>query len=382
MIYLDHAANAPIHPEVLDAMLPWMSPDHVGNPSSLHTQGLNARHAIAYARSQVAELIGARPSEIYFTSGGTESNNTWIQCADGFRILASSLEHHSVTSPIENNHRFSLYTISSEPSGCVDMNDLEEHLTREHGTVGAVSVIWVNNEIGTINPIEEIGELCKKHGVLFHTDAVQAVGHVPVDVHQCNVDFLSLSGHKFGAPQGIGALYISNKVKRKIPLISGGGQEFGMRSGTQNVPGIVGLGKAAEIASKQLPIWQKKWRALRYHFLDALHSYLDDPFQVNGGSPIADHIISLTIPGIYGESLLRMLDAKGICLSAGSACSANDDGPSHVLTGIGLTKDLALSTIRISMRTDTTIEELDETASSIGASVRKLKKLLNSDVKD
>lgn len=382
MIYLDHAATTPIFPEVLEAMLPWYQSDHVGNASSIHSQGFNAFRAVEEARRQVAQLINADPSEIFFTSGGTESNNTFLRCLEGNVIVTTKLEHQSILEQLDRKHP--VFISSGRPvwavyasvntDGTVDLNDLETKLEHYDGGIGAVSIMWVNNELGTINPMEEIGALCKKYRVSFHTDAVQAVGHVPIDVKKCNVDMLSMSGHKFGAPLGIGALYINSRICKR-PLIHGGGQEQGMRGGTYNVPGIVGIGKAAEIVRQNLDKWEAQWRYCRGCFQELLRQDMSDLYWINCGSPMAQNIISLTIPNVNSESLLLLLDRKGICLSAGSACSSASSSVSHVLKGIGLSDDDAASTVRISMGVSTTKEEMSQTAKAIAEAVRKLKSM-------
>lgn len=369
MIYLDNAATTPMLPEVWNAMLPWMQPDHAGNPSSIHTQGINARKAVEKARQQVAQLIGADPSEVYFTSGGTESNNTWLRCLDDYVVLTTALEHQSVLEALENgmvDHKpIITENINVHPDGSVELKDLERLIKLNAECLGAVTVMWVNNELGTVNPIKEAGAICKKYHVPFHSDAVQAAGHVPINVHDCNVDFLSLSGHKFGAPTGIGVLYISSHI-HKNPLIYGGGQEHDMRGGTENVPGIVGIGKAAEIASERLQDWRQHWSHLRNVFLNELGKHMDGAFKINGDAEnTSSSIISLTVPGINSESMLLLLDRREIYISAGSACSASSAAPSHVLGGIGMSAIDAASTVRISMGVETTAEEMAHTAKAI-----------------
>lgn len=380
MIYLDNAATTAIFPEVLEAMLPWFQPDHVGNPSSIHTQGINARHAVDKAREQVAQMIGADASEIFFTSGGTESNNAWLQCASNgvigsSTILTTKIEHSSVLEPIKNSIRHHIKYIKVHSDGSIDLDDLDQLLNRCETKIGGVSVMWVNNELGTVNPMKEIGILCKKYNVLFHTDAVAAAGHVEINVHDCNVDFLSLSGHKFGAPQGIGVLYISNRVQKK-PWIWGGGQENGLRGGTENVSGIVGIGAAAEIVSVLIPHHKARWGRLRNVFCSELDTNMYGEYRINGNEECnSSNIISLTIPGANSESLLLLLDQQDIYLSAGSACSASDTAASHVLRGIGMSEEDAACTIRISMGFGTMENEMIQTAKAITAAVRKLKSM-------
>lgn len=382
MIYLDNAATAPVFPEVLEAMLPWFQPERVGNPGSIHTQGVKARSAVEKAREQVAQMIGADPSEIFFTSGGTESNNAWLRCTKDLVvqrpiILTTEIEHHSVIEPIEHGivspaYRRAEY-VKIYRDGSVNLEDLEQLLQLYGGEVGGVSIMWVNNELGTVNPIKEIGTLCKRYKVPFHTDAVQAAGHVVIDVHDCNVDFLSLSGHKFGAPLGTGVLYINNSI-RKHPLIVGGGQEREMRGGTENVPGIVGIGRAAEIVTANLTVNKQKWAYFRSTFLTELGNRMYGEFQINGDTTnYSSNIISMTIPGVNSESLLLLLDQQDVYISAGSACSAASSEPSHVLRGVGISDEDAACTVRISMGFQTSYVDMVKAAEAIANTVHKLK---------
>lgn len=379
MIYLDHAATTPVHPEVLKQMLQWLQPDHVGNPSSIHSQGVRAHQAIEKARRQVARMINADPPEIYFTSGGTESNNAWIKNLNRHIIITTKVEHHSILEPVEKCVISAAYArpifVKVDIAGAVDLEDLKAKLDQYHGIVGAVSVMWVNNELGTINPIKDIGTLCKTYNVPFHVDAIQAAGHVPMDVKACHIDMLSLSGHKFGAPMGTGILYIRSDIPKK-PFIYGGGQECGIRGGTENVPGIVALGAAAELVVKNLSLWRDKWQSLRKIFFDSLAIHMaPDEYSINGGDNTALNIISLTVPGVNSEAMVLRLDQDDICVSAGSACSAGSPNPSHVLMGVGLPEELAASTIRISTGTDTTADEMRTAAKAIAAAAKSLKSM-------
>ncbi len=379
MIYLDHAATTPVHPEVLKQMLQWLQPDHVGNPSSIHSQGVRAHQAIEKARRQVARMINADPPEIYFTSGGTESNNAWIKNLNRHIIITTKVEHHSILEPVEKCVISAAYArpifVKVDIAGAVDLEDLKAKLDQYHGIVGAVSVMWVNNELGTINPIKDIGTLCKTYNVPFHVDAIQAAGHVPMDVKACHIDMLSLSGHKFGAPMGTGILYIRSDIPKK-PFIYGGGQECGIRGGTENVPGIIALGVAAELVVKNLNVWRDKWQSLRKVFFDSLAIHMEsDEYSINGGNNTALNIISLTVPGVNSEAMVLRLDQDDICVSAGSACSAGSPNPSHVLMGVGLPEELAASTIRISMGTDTTADEMRAAAKAIAAAAKSLKSM-------
>lgn len=380
MIYLDNAATSPIFPEVLEAMLPWFQPERVGNPGSIHTQGSNAHNAIEQARGQVARMIGANPAEIFFTSGGTESNNTWLQCAKDKVvrkpiILTTEVEHHSVTEPIEHSVYHRAEYVKVYHDGSVNLEDLERLLQLHREEVGGVSIMWVNNELGTVNPIKEIGTLCKKYNVLFHSDAVQAAGHVAMDVHDCGVDFLSLSGHKFGAPLGVGVLYINSSV-HKCPLIVGGGQEHEMRGGTENVPGIVGIGRAAEIVTDRLTVNKQLWGYYRSTFLTELSKEMYGEFKINGDTEnYTSNIISMTIPGVNSESLLLLLDQQDVYISAGSACSAASSEPSHVLRGVGISDEDAACTVRISMGFEPSYTDIVQAAKTIADTVHRLKSM-------
>ena len=357
MIYLDHAATTPVHPEVLKQMLQWLQPDHVGNPSSIHSQGVRAHQAIEKARRQVARMINADPPEIYFTSGGTESNNAWIKNLNRHIIITTKVEHHSILEPVEKCVISAAYArpifVKVDIAGAVDLEDLKAKLDQYHGIVGAVSVMWVNNELGTINPIKDIGTLCKTYNVPFHVDAIQAAGHVPMDVKACHIDMLSLSGHKFGAPMGTGILYIRSDIPKK-PFIYA----------------------ATELVVKNLSLWRDKWQSLRKIFFDSLAIHMaPDEYSINGGDNTALNIISLTVPGVNSEAMVLRLDQDDICVSAGSACSAGSPNPSHVLMGVGFPEELAASTIRISMGTDTTADEMRTAAKAIAAAAKSLKSM-------
>lgn len=385
MIYLDHAATTPVLPSVLNEMLYWMQPEHVGNPGSVHSQGKAAQQAVARARQQLADLIRAEPEEIIFTSGASESNTLWhrfvenrLRSSEYGIILYSATSHHSVTK--------SGYEIASAPirysdyDGHVDVDWIREKIEdyEKFGTyVKAISVEWVNNETGVINPIYDIAEIAHDHDIILHVDASQAVGHIPIDVADVDIDFMTISGHKFGGPMGVGALYVNRNWKRKLltPDISGGGQEFGLRAGTENVPGIVGLGKAAEIAMRRMRIWNNQWRRLRDVFLYEIYGRIISTYRINSGISYVPNIISLTIQGVNSEALLLMLDTKGVCISAGSACASHGVEPSHVLLAMGISREDAACTVRISMGVSTTEQEMRDAASAIVDAVKILKKM-------
>lgn len=362
MIYLDYAASAPVHPEVFGEMLPWLLGKNAGNPGSIHSAGRSARAAIQKAAWQVAELIGAEPEQIIFTSGATESNNLWLYGVAG-HVITTALEHPSVLESVKKHNGGWMEYLKTDTSGSVILSDLQQHLLHLPLNVHAVSAMYVNNELGTVNPIEEIGKLCRNNNILFHTDATQAVGHIPVDVDRIQADFLSLSAHKFGGPQGTGALYV-RRPEELNPMFFGGGQQNGLRSGTENVAGIVGLGAAAAVAKRNMEHNLRQIKRLRTAFLQFLTGVVPGRFTVNGGD---DHIgiLSLTFPGIHAESLLMAMDSEGVCISAGSACHADKTEESHVLLGVGISSLTASSTVRISFGPDTTLEALAYAAKSI-----------------
>lgn len=357
MIYLDNAATTPIKAEVLDAMMPYLKEDY-GNASSVYALGQASRKAIEHAREQIASIINAKPEEIYFTSGGTESNNWALY--DG--SYTSTIEHPSVL----NNARA---VINVDVSGRVVMEQIEAVRCK------TLSIQFANNEIGTIQPIAEIGKICRKNGIWFHTDAVQAFGHVPIDVEAMKIDMLSASGHKFGAPKGVGFLYIRNAVGLHS-YMRGGHQERGRRAGTENVAGIVGMGKAAEIAVKTMDARAAKERAIQALMMKRLTEEIPNS-RISGTTDEKLRLpnnISITIDGVDGESLVLMLDTMGICISAGSACTSESIEPSHVLRAIGLTDEQAHSTVRITPSDQTRIQEAHYTVDAIKKCVERLRK--------
>lgn len=376
IIYLDNAATSPLAPGVYEAMDEWYQKRNVGNPGSLHTNGVRARKAIENAREQVAALINANPDEIYFTSCGTEANNTWFRLLmrgdDLCQVYTSRIEHKSILEPLAESDFVIPTKVKVDKNGVVNLDYMREWLRLPKPTPTSVSIMWVNNELGTVEPVREIGELCQDLSVPFHTDAVQAAGHVPIDVQANYIDALSMSGHKFGSPLGIGALYISDKVRTNMPLIVGGGQERGLRAGTENVAGIVGMGVAAEYAMRTLDDHRDMWKTYRELMLEGLSELLPGQFTVNGGDEFSS-ILSLTFPGVQSESLLLLLDQEDVYVSAGAACSAGAGSPSHVLTAIGLSDELAACTIRISMGFDTTRSEIVEATKKIAKCVARVK---------
>jgi cysteine desulfurase len=377
-VYLDHCATTPLHPDVLTAMLPFLR-DSFGNPSSIHAMGRKAREAIEEARGKVAALIGANASEIVFTSGGTEANNLAIQGIAraqkdrGNHIITSSIEHHAVIKTCQYLERtgFAVTYLPVDHHGIVNPEDVKNALTDK--TI-LVSVMHANNEVGTIEPIHEIGKIASKRGVSFHTDAVQSVGKVPLNVKKMPVDLLSISAHKFHGPKGIGALYIREGT-RLDPILHGGEQERGIRSGTENVASIVGLGTACEVADKAVPVLGDKIRKLRDSLQELISTAV--PGITINGHPVSrlPNCLSVSIPGIMGEIILRDLDARGIAVSAGSACASHSVEISHVLSAMGLPKETAQGTVRMSLGIKNTPDEIAYAATSFVEVVEKLKTL-------
>lgn len=362
MIYLDNAATTPIKEEVLNAMMPYLKEDF-GNASSVYALGQASRKAIEHARGQIAAVINAQPEEIYFTSGGTESNN-WA--LNDMVSLVSDIEHSSVLKRAYGE------TLPVDEHGFVNLVRLRNALGLDWDVV---SIQFANNEIGTIQPVQEIGRLCKQYDVYFHTDAVQAFGKVPIDVQAMRIDMLSASGHKFGAPKGVGFLYVRKGTKIKS-FMRGGHQEKGLRAGTENVAGIVGMGVAAELANKTMANRASKERTIRALMIKRLEEEIPN---VHDNGPLNEKeylpgIINLTIDGVDGESLVMMLDTMGICISAGSACNSESIEPSHVLKAIGLTDEQAHSTIRISLSDTTRVQEAHYTVDAIKRCVERLRK--------
>lgn len=360
-IYLDHASTTPVRPEVVEAMTPYFT-EHFGNPSSIYPLGQEASDAVAAARESLAGLIGAAPREIFFTSGGTESDNWAIKgfaranAAKGRHIITSAIEHHAVlhTCQALEKEGFTVTYLPVHENGIVRPQELEAAITEE---TGLVTIMYANNEIGTLQPIPEIGAICKKHGVLFHTDAVQAVGNVPIDVKEQNIDMLSLSGHKLHAPKGVGALYIRSGVSIQN-YMDGGAQERGKRGGTENVASIVGLAAAMERACTTMEERRVKLTAMRDKLIDGL---LKIPrCRLNGDRERRlPGNVSFCFQGVEGESLLLMLDLKGISASSGSACTSGSLDPSHVLLALGLPHEVAHGSLRLSFGDYNSMEDID-----------------------
>lgn len=375
-VYLDHAATTPVHPEVAQTMLDFMVGKY-GNPSSIHGFGREARRGVEEAREKVAALIGAEAREVIFTSGGTEADNLAIQGVaaarrkHGNHIVTSQIEHHAVLHTCEYLERqgFRVTYLPVDEHGLVNPDDVARAITDE--TI-LVTIMLANNEVGTIQPVAEIGAIAREKGVYFHTDAVQAVGNIPVNVKDLNVDLLALSAHKIYGPKGVGALYVRRGVKLQ-PVIHGGSHERRLRAGTENVPGIVGLGKAAELAAVELPQRMEKVSLLRDRFLRGIQERLDD-IQVNG-HPVKrlPNNANISVRYVEGESILLNLDMYGIAASSGSACTSGSLEPSHVLLAMGISHEIAHGSLRFTFGTGNTAEEVDYVLDVLPEVVRKLR---------
>ncbi|QYZ78595.1 cysteine desulfurase NifS [Methanofollis formosanus] len=376
--YFDHAATTPTHPEVVAAMLPYFT-EHFGNPSSLYGLADESREAVDRARGQVAAALGASPAEIFFTAGGTESDNWALKGValanreKGDHIITTAIEHHAILHTCEFLERqgFSVTYLPVDRYGMVDPAAVEAAITDR--TV-LVSVMTANNEVGTIQPIAAIGAVAHEHGVLFHTDAVQAVGNVPIDVDAMQIDLLSLSGHKFYGPKGTGALYIRDGVAIET-LVHGGGQEKGRRAGTENLPGIVGLGAAIERACGDIPGHAARVAALRDRLLDGILERVPEVTLNGHPTERLPGNINISFAGIDGEALLTLLGMQGVCASTGSACSSGEEAPSHVLTAMGVPPALARASLRLSLGDLTTGADIDFLLDALPDAVARLRRL-------
>lgn len=377
-IYMDHAATTPTAPEVLDVMLPYFS-DNYGNASSLHSFGRDSREVIEDARSRVAKFINAEPSEIYFTSGGTESDNlalkgiAWRNKSRGRHIITSAIEHPAIleTCRALTNQGFEVTYLQVTKDGLVEIETLKSAL-REDTLL--ISIMHANNEIGTIQPIEEIGNIAAEDDIYFHSDGVQTTGKIPVDVKALGLDALSISGHKLYGPKGIGALYIRKCVKIES-ILQGGGHEGGLRSGTENVPGIVGLGKACDLAKELMTKEAERLTALRDRLKTFVLSSIEESWLNGHPTKRLPSNLNLGFKYIEGESLLILLDSKGIAASTGSACSSKKLAPSHVLTAIGLKPDDSHGSLRITLGRGNLREDIDYAGEAILESVERLRKI-------
>ena len=360
--YFDHAATTPVRDEVIKEMLPYFGIEY-GNASVMYSLGRNAKRAIKKAREQVAYALNADINEIYFTSCGSESDNLAIKGFAyenknrGNHIITSKIEHHAVLDSCKSLEKegFNVTYLDVDKNGIVDIQELMNSITPK--TI-LISIMYANNEIGTIEPIEEIGKIAKQKNIIFHTDAVQAIGNAKIDVKKLNIDMLSLSGHKFYAPKGVGALYIRDGIKFR-KLQDGGEQESNMRAGTENVAEIVGLGKAIELIYNEFDNYNLKLKELRDYFINSVKNEFDE-IKINGDmNKRLSGNANISFKGINGSELLFKLDNFGICASAGSACSTSNPEPSNVLTAIGLEKEYLDGTLRFSFGKDNTKEDVD-----------------------
>ena len=361
-IYLDHNATTPVHPEVLEAMLPYYK-DKFGNPSSIHSFGRETKVALEEARENVAKFLNASPHEIYFTSGGTESDNLAVKGTafanrkKGKHIITSKIEHHAVLESCKflENEGFEVTYLPVDKYGFVDPDDLKKALRKD--TI-LVSIMHVNNEVGTIEPLEELCKIAKEKGTCFHTDAVQSVGKIPVDVQELNVDMLSMSAHKIYGPKGVGAIYI-RKGTRITPWSHGGHHERSRRAGTENLPGIVGLAKAVEIAHRDMEEQSQHLRNLTETFYKKLTQTIPDVILNGHLEKRIPNTLNISFKAVEGESIILSLDLKGVAVASGSACTSGTLEPSHVLSAMGISPEIAQGAIRFSFGRENTMEDVD-----------------------
>lgn len=378
LIYLDNAATTKVRPEVVDAMVPYFT-EHYGNPSSVYKFATESKNAVDDAREIIAKSLNAEAKDIYFTAGGSESDNWALKAtaeaykSKGKHIITSSIEHHAIlhTCDYLKEQGYDITYVGVDENGIIKLDELEQAIRED--TI-LISVMFANNEIGSIQPIKEIGEIARKHNVLFHTDAVQAYGHVKIDVDELNIDMLSASGHKLNGPKGIGFLYIRKGIKIRS-FVHGGAQERRRRAGTENVPGIVGFGKAVEIAMKNMDSRIEREIQLRDRLIDKVLKTL--PYtRLNGHrTNRLPNNANFSFQFIEGESLLIMLDMKGICGSSGSACTSGSLDPSHVLLAIGLPHEIAHGSLRLTLSEENTEEEIDYVVESVAEIVERLRSM-------
>ena len=392
-IYLDHAATTPVRPEVRDAMLPFLSEEAFGNPSSGHHFGRAARAGLEAARKRVADALGAQVREVLFTSGGTEADNQAILgCAmhsnggtdlRGAHVVATPIEHKAILAALKETERLGAHTtkLPVDGNGLVDLHVLDQLLAGKApgGKPTVVSVMWVNNETGVIQPIAEIAARCSAAGVCFHTDAVQAFGKIPVSLREIpGITFCSISAHKFGGPKGVGAIFVRDR-KGMHPLLHGGGQQGGLRPGTENVPGAVALGVAAELAAQEQPETARKLGAIRDAVQQALCEAVPDLVVHSGGAPRGPNILSVSAPDTDSEAMLMHLDLAGLACASGSACSTGAVEPSHVLSAMGVPRDIAVGAVRMSFGSLSNAQQVPhiaQTFANVVARVRQLRAVL------
>ena len=376
MIYLDNAATTKTAPEVVDAMLPYFS-EYYGNASTIYSLGAESKKAMDHARQTIADSLGAKPEEIYFTAGGSESDNWALKAtaeayaSKGKHIITTKIEHHAILHTCEylEKRGFEITYLNVDRDGLISLDELKAAIRPD--TI-LISVMFANNEIGTIEPIAEIGEIAKEHGVLFHTDAVQAYAQVPINVDEMHIDMLSASGHKLNGPKGIGFLYIRKGVKIRS-FVHGGAQERSRRAGTENIPGIVGLGAAVERAMRIMDTKARKEIELRDYLIGRLENEIPHCWLNGHRTKRLPNNINFSFLFIEGESMLIMLDMKGICASSGSACTSGSLDPSHVLLAIGLKHEEAHGSLRLTLSEESTKEEMDIVAEEVKKIVQRLR---------
>ena len=379
LIYLDNAATTKTAPEVVDAMIPYLT-EHYGNPSSVYSFASGNKEVVSRQREIIAQALGAQANEIYFTAGGSESDNWALKATaeayekKGKHIITTKIEHHAILHTceyLEKQRGFEITYLDVDENGVVKLDELKKAIRPD--TI-LISVMFANNEIGTIQPIREIGEIAQEHKILFHTDAVQAFGQIPIDVDACHIDMLSASGHKLNGPKGIGFLYIRKGVKIRS-FVHGGAQERKRRAGTENVPGIVGMGAAVERAMRTMETRTAKERKLRDYLIERIETEI--PYcRLNGDrTNRLPNNVNFSFRFIEGESLLIMLDMKGICASSGSACTSGSLDPSHVLLAIGLPHEIAHGSLRMTLGEETTREDLDYTVDTLKEIVANLRSM-------
>ena len=376
MIYLDNAATTKTAPEVVDAMLPYFS-EYYGNASTIYSLGAESKKAMDHARQTIADSLGAKPEEIYFTAGGSESDNWALKAtaeayaSKGKHIITTKIEHHAILHTCEylEKRGFEITYLNVDRDGLISLDELKAAIRPD--TI-LISVMFANNEIGTIEPIAEIGEIAKEHGVLFHTDAVQAYAQVPINVDEMHIDMLSASGHKLNGPKGIGFLYIRKGVKIRS-FLHGGAQERSRRAGTENIPGIVGLGAAVERAMRIMDTKTRKEIELRDYLIGRLENEIPHCWLNGHRTKRLPNNINFSFLFIEGESMLIMLDMKGICASSGSACTSGSLDPSHVLLAIGLKHEEAHGSLRLTLSEESTKEEMDIVAEEVKKIVQRLR---------
>ena len=376
MIYLDNAATTKTAPEVVDAMLPYFS-EYYGNASTIYSLGAESKKAMDHARQTIADSLGAKPEEIYFTAGGSESDNWALKAtaeayaSKGKHIITTKIEHHAILHTCEylEKRGFEITYLNVDRDGLISLDELKAAIRPD--TI-LISVMFANNEIDTIEPIAEIGEIAKEHGVLFHTDAVQAYAQVPINVDEMHIDMLSASGHKLNGPKGIGFLYIRKGVKIRS-FVHGGAQERSRRAGTENIPGIVGLGAAVERAMRIMDTKTRKESELRDYLIGRLENEIPHCWLNGHRTKRLPNNINFSFLFIEGESMLIMLDMKGICASSGSACTSGSLDPSHVLLAIGLKHEEAHGSLRLTLSEESTKEEMDIVAEEVKKIVQRLR---------